>query len=1430
MIAAKHFDIVMGVDVHIILIPTPGGPVPTPIPHPFVGMMFDPNDYDMKAMAMSAASSMGIDLTPVLEIKAVIDGISEEMDKFNPAKRINQLIEDAKSFAKSQLGINPPPSGPAHVNVNGLPRSIITSKGIAAPPHIPIGGPFQKPPDNECEAFLGSLTVRADQEHMCFLGCMTQSCQDIPPFPNSVIMAIPGGPPVLVGGPPVPSLNQMMLKAFNRAMSAIKNSKFVKGISNRIQGAAKKGMDKLGIPADSFVRNMVHDQICEVTGHPVVIATGKVFTSRTDFKLPGPIPFKLRRKWSSTSVYNGPFGKGWHWKYDLAMAIEDDAIVVRMADGRPVIFPSLIEGESFSNIHEKLILKRNGNKYVMIDNKQFQYHFASSSLIEFEDQDQIYPLTSVQNPNGFLIQFHYDKKQRLKKIIDSCHRELPITTDSMGRIFKIEGPHPDKEGQLISLASYEYDEFGNCIIVKDSLGQSFTYEYDNSLLIKETDRNGLSFHFEYDKEDSTARCTRTWGDGGILNHKLEYNLDEKFTKVTTSLGHTYKYYWDDKGLVWKKINAKGDISYQRFNEKSQLIQKIDELGQSTTYTYDAFGNRIEIEFPDGSKIQRKFEGSQVTSLIDQNEGVWTWNYDDKFRLISMVNCDGFQTSYGYKNGHLREIERATQGSIQFEFDENNCLKKLIYPNQAVYFRKFDRLGRVVEIVSPNGNIRSRKYDLLGRLIEFVGPMGNKTSYSYDPEGNIVCIQDDLRKIDFQIIQLNRIHKRVEGGREIEFSYDTEGNLIELKNEHGNKYRFRYDENMQIIEEVGFDGVTRKYKRDKLGRIRETERANGEFTIYEYDKMGRVVEILYSNGEMESFSYRQDGKLREAVNNHSKVVFERNGLGKITKEIQGEFEILSEYNGLGHRTGLKSSLGAEVNFIRDNMGGLQSVSAHFDEIEWGAMYERNEFGKEIHCELSGGLNFSWERDKIGRPLKYTLTNSVGTNELEIWYSWDSHNRIFQLEDTKRGKTLYNHDVFGYLTSAIYSDGERDLRIFNEVGNPFQREDKIDRTYGLAGQLLYLGGTSYSYDKEGNLIRKEAPDGNVWEYYWDAKNRLKEVKLPNDEKVYFLYDPLGRRIAKYYMNTLTRWVWDKNKIVHEWKEDWENTDEGIFSKVFENPFIKISEIGESLMEEAMTGQGVANEEILITDPSLNSLKNSPDSSEIITWIQNPKRFSPLAVLTKKGHSSIISNHMGTPLAMYDQQGEKIWDAELSIYGSVRTSEKKKQDCPFRFPGQYEDEETGLYYNRFRYYDPEGGIYISQDPIRLLGGLKFYSYVGDPNSWIDPFGLQMEPHECLALDDEELDEEIKRSLEELNDQGYTFSQEHIHRSVVRQKLQELEDDGVIGGDPVIADDSGRLLGGHHKAVAYTMVGEPIDPEDGEGRMGEAFIDDHREMRVIE
>ncbi|MDY4250610.1 RHS repeat-associated core domain-containing protein, partial [Bacteroides pyogenes] len=79
------------------------------------------------------------------------------------------------------------------------------------------------------------------------------------------------------------------------------------------------------------------------------------------------------------------------------------------------------------------------------------------------------------------------------------------------------------------------------------------------------------------------------------------------------------------------------------------------------------------------------------------------------------------------------------------------------------------------------------------------------------------------------------------------------------------------------------------------------------------------------------------------------------------------------------------------------------------------------------------------------------------------------------------------------------------------------------------------------------------------------------------------------------------------------------------------------------------------------------------------------------------------------------------KLDMYGSVRTfAGRSLNDCPFRYQGQYFDEETDLCYNRFRYYSPNEGMYISQDPIGLAGGLNFYAYVHDSNLWIDALGL--------------------------------------------------------------------------------------------------------------
>jgi RHS repeat-associated protein len=103
------------------------------------------------------------------------------------------------------------------------------------------------------------------------------------------------------------------------------------------------------------------------------------------------------------------------------------------------------------------------------------------------------------------------------------------------------------------------------------------------------------------------------------------------------------------------------------------------------------------------------------------------------------------------------------------------------------------------------------------------------------------------------------------------------------------------------------------------------------------------------------------------------------------------------------------------------------------------------------------------------------------------------------------------------------------------------------------------------------------------------------------------------------------------------------------------------------------------------------------DIITWVFEEGSFVPCARITDRGSQSIVTDYLGTPTQMYDTNGEKTWEAVLDIYGRVRTfAGRSLSDCPFRYQGQYQDEETGLYYNRFRYYDAEVGSYISQDPI--------------------------------------------------------------------------------------------------------------------------------------
>jgi RHS repeat-associated protein len=363
-------------------------------------------------------------------------------------------------------------------------------------------------------------------------------------------------------------------------------------------------------------------------------------------------------------------------------------------------------------------------------------------------------------------------------------------------------------------------------------------------------------------------------------------------------------------------------------------------------------------------------------------------------------------------------------------------------------------------------------------------------------------------------------------------------------------------------------------------------------------------------------------------------------------------------------------------------------------------------------LPGGVRNSWKRDGIGRPVMQTVghtANNVFNTRKRKQYVWEVNDRLKQIKDEK-GITSFEHDGWSNLAKTIYPDGEVQLRNPDAVGNLFKTIDRKDREYGKGGQLKKANGWQYEYDAEGHLIRKEHVSGDVWKYEWNDAGMLTRVTRPDKEEVSFSYDALGRRLSKQFKNTITKFVWDGNVPLHEWKEN------AVTGKVLGS--LEINEDGD------LSGSLNSGLEDSFSSPSGQS-SETKIGNEVrggaVTWLFDTDSFAPAAKIKNGKIYSIVTDHLGTPGQMYKEDGELFWEAELDSYGKVRVEKGELSSCPFRYQGQYEDVETGLYYNRFRYYSAEEGMYVSQDPIGLKGGLTvLYSYVKDTNIWIDEFGL--------------------------------------------------------------------------------------------------------------
>ncbi|MCC7540621.1 MAG: hypothetical protein IT379_30680, partial [Deltaproteobacteria bacterium] len=1243
MLASTWFDLVLGIDIHYEMVPTPA-PVPTPFPHPFVGLIFDP--------AWLAAS---IALT-------------------------NLMGDSEGGTTKGPVLINSLPAtntGTQAKNALVLPHFVIPPGTAWTPmpkaPKPPIGGRTQPPdspaaPPGDAICITGSDSVFVLGTNAVRLGDIALSCSDPFRLPTSIVLAIPKGNPVSIGG-------SLSLDVAAATAGLIRS----KWVANELHGLVSRIKPQR-------LRNFFHKAVCFLTGHPVDVATGRLLTDAIDLRLPGPIPLVLERNYASSwADRDSPVGHGWSHSLDQALWLEPGKVVYRAADGREIELDTFDLPDHAMRAGDRLFDPVTRHEVRALGNHRWEVVTPEGLVHEMrpvagggdpEGMARLHRIrarhASDEERGGRGIELAYDERGRLAIARDCAGRTVRFSHDDSGKLVLVEIPDAEDPARHRPHLRYRYSPEGDLVAIEDALGHERRFEYVGHLMVKETDRMGLSFHFGYDGLGADAKCVRTWGDGGIFDHEIVYDAASRLTLVTTSLGHTTAYVTNVAGAVVKVIDPMGGKTTYEHDGKLRLVAETDPLGNVTRYAYDARGNRCRREGPDGAVVTTELDAEdRPVRMVDAAGGTWLWRYDARGRLVEKTAPTGERERHEYRDGLL--VASVDPSGLRTEVDYDGHLNPIRLRTSHGAETTFERdlLGRATRIVDPRGGETTLHLDAVGNLVRAEEPDGNTRHYEWDAEGNLVASRDLRRGVRFTYTGFKRLESRSEAGDNVRFRWDTEGRLVAIENELGEVSTLEHDPCGRLVAWKGFDGRTRRYRRDAAGRVVGTQKPSGQSTELRLDAAGRVLEAKRDDGA-DRFTWRADGALLCATNETVAVRFERDALGRVTREWQGDEWVSSRWDAGGRRVQVESSLGAELAFLRDPTGEIAELfvaAAPSTELEsgqaarnayrgeWRLAVSRDVEGLEVERTLPGGVRVRWERDPAGRPTMRRVFR--GRRQVDATkLTWEPDGRLAESVDGLDRRTRYMHDDRMRLARVSRSPAaseptkrskesaeQIEWRPSDAAGNVYRTADRRDRRYLAGGEIAEADGVRFVHDADGNLVEKTLPDGASWRYRWNAGGQLVSVQPPSAEEITFTYDALGRRVSKTWGAYETTWLWDGDVPLHELAND------------------------------------------------------APPT----TWLFDAEAHSLLGMVRGKRRYGVVADSMGTPELVSDERGKFVWTMQLDAFGAPRELLPASVDCPWRWPGQYEDGETGLHYNRFRYYDPDLGQYLSQDPLGLLGGLS-------------------------------------------------------------------------------------------------------------------------------
>jgi len=603
----------------------------------------------------------------------------------------------------------------------------------------------------------------------------------------------------------------------------------------------------------------------------------------------------------------------------------------------------------------------------------------------------------------------------------------------------------------------------------------------------------------------------------------------------------------------------------------------------------------------------------------------------------------------------------------------------------------DHQGFVGAIESPLGRRWQLDNDPKGRLTGLTDPAGIRLAIDYDERGRPATLAR-------------------QGGPNFRLAYDGADNLTEAHWPDGTRETFDYRDYRLLAACTDRAGARQGYDYDAAGRLHAATDANGGVTRFLYGPWdrpdatlypdgrwedytwqpsptdpgqaqlaalgdaagsyarlryadGRLVAIAWRDGEQVSFRHDAAGHVLEAGVGDRLVRFTYDAAGRVLTEATDGVRILYRYDPAGNLIGIKGPTGA--------MGYAWNADLELAAIRaWdGSTAELNYSpdGRTCETRLSERLTSRTVRTGGGR-LGEVEVLAAGQRLYGARYAYDGEDRLAGVAQTDAPTLRYGYDAAGRLANVTRADGTTASYAYDPAGYRL-RADQTQASYDAAGKVLVSGSERLVYDDRGRVIERTA-GGLRWQYRWSDRGLLVAARSSAGVTVDYDYDAFARRTGKRVTDAQ--------------------------GQVIQTHFLWA---GEQLIAE---------------------LRQGPTGISRRDYLWYPGSHSLFALRIDGAIYYAHNDHLGATRRLTDPWGGTVWAAEIDPWGTAQLSLGHVEQ-PWRLPGQYHDPETGLHYNRFRYYVPSLGRYLSPDPLGLLAGFDPYAYAGnDPINAADPLGL--------------------------------------------------------------------------------------------------------------